>query len=1030
MKKIISVFLSLSILFIGVPYTAYAISNTPEISVEEFSAEYRELQSEYDGELVSEIVFEEKSEFYHLNGELMPLIDDYGNELSIDIDDKNVELPKAVLDENSAEVEEIETKEKSSKRSSKVTVDEDYAEAIGYELEINDDKAVLTQPYQTHRLIVKSKYDINPLDSIEVVEGYNDLHIVQFDDLESTEKALEYYEKQRNIEYAEPDSIVSTLEYENAEPNENIDLNRGITYANHLSWGSESIGVDDYIDYLVNIDELPEIVVGIIDSGIEIEHEFLKDRLLRTHFNISDSGDYDSENDDKGHGTHVAGIVVDNTTENVKVKGYKVLNSYGSGTMEGVSLGIDQAVLDGVNVINMSLGGEGQSQTMNISVNNAINNGITVCASAGNSSLPAERFSPAGIENCITVGAIDENDTKPFWSNWGDCVDVVAPGVDINSSFLGNTYQSLSGTSMASPFVAAASALILSRIPNLNGYEVCDYLENNGRDWYTAHEEDSIDVFGLYGVPAIYIGNMTSFNKERTPAPQFSIKGGKYSNSVTIEITCEDENARIYYTLDGTRATENNGTLYTESIIIDRITRVHAVAYSDGKLKSLQSIENYFILSLDLEGNFEIASNGIITAYNGDNPYLIIPDKINGITVCGIGNSVFNKSKVKDTLTMIRLPETATYIGDKCFYACSQLWSVEGGNILYVGKYGFACHKLERIDISTIESLGAYAFAQNEGITEIINDKITFVSKCAFHGMQNAIYVNLPNVEIVDYWGLNGLMNAETILLPNVKQLGKEALYNCRMVKHLDLPELETLDSLGGQFGWMLNLEYINIPNLKGELPKNAFTLDVLLKNIDLREATSVGEKAFYSCYDLESVTFSNCLSTIGVNAFMNCSSLTDVSYDGIENEWKSIQIEKGNDYLKSATIYYSLDNTVLLAAIAQAKACSKAEYTKESLEALYAFADSFVFLANSHAEQSEYDAAVAAILDAIGQLDSLLNYSISTFNGTEIVLTNNKGETTSLTFADFLNEKCESLDVVEDGIVNAKDYAFLLKKY
>ena len=263
----------------GMPYVVIASNSTPEISIEEFSSKYKELQYEYDGELVSEIVFEENSDFYHLNGELMPLCDEYGNELSIDIDDKNVELPKAVLDENSAEIEEIETTEKSAKRNSKITVDEEYAESIGYELDIDDDKAVLTQPYQTHRLIVKSKYDINPLDSVEIVEGYNDLHIVQFDDLESTQKALEYYEKQKNIEYAEPDSVVSTLEYEDTEPNENTDLNRGITYANHLSWGSESIGVDDYIDYLGDIETLPEIIVGIIDSGLEFEHELLKERV-------------------------------------------------------------------------------------------------------------------------------------------------------------------------------------------------------------------------------------------------------------------------------------------------------------------------------------------------------------------------------------------------------------------------------------------------------------------------------------------------------------------------------------------------------------------------------------------------------------------------------------------------------------------------------------------------------------------------------------------------------------------------------
>ena len=1024
MKKVMAIIISISILSVGIPSFVYAARKTPEVSLDEFANQYTEMQKAYGGELVSEIVFEEKSEFYHLNGELMPLCDENGNELSFEVSKDSVELPKTVLDENSAEVE---ASEKPAKTSSDAVVDEDYAESIGYELEIDDDKAVLTQPYQTHRLIVKSKYDINPLDSIAVVEGYNDLHIVQFDDLKSTQNALEYYEKQRNIEYAEPDSVVSTLEYEEEEPYENSNLNRGVTYANHLSWGSESIGVDDYIDYLGDVETLPEIIVGIIDTGIELEHEFLKDRILRTNFNVSDSGDSDSENDDYGHGTHVAGIVVDNTTENVKIKGYKVLNKFGSATTEDVCLGIDRAVLDGVNVINMSLGGPGQSFTMMQSVSDAIFHGITVCVSAGNSAWNAEDFHPAGIESCITVGAIDENDVKPLWSNWGDVVDVVAPGVDIYSSYLDNTYKSLSGTSMASPFAAAASALILSRNPNMKCHEVCDYLERNGRAWWS--ESKPFEEL-LYGVPAIYIGNLSNDELIRTPAPQFSVDGGRYSYGITVELSCEDENARIYYTLDRTRATENNGILYTEPINIDKVTRIHAVAYSEGKLKSLQSIVDYFIMSLDPEENFEIDSKGIITAYNGNNSYLIIPDEINGITVRGIGKYVFNKSSVKETLTMIRLPKTVTTIADYAFWGCTELISVEGGNIHEVGRMGFCCHNIAHIDISELETVGEHAFAQNEGLTELINDRITHINRSSFYGMDNLIYVELPAVQTIGIWGLNHLMNAETILLPNVRVLGREALASCRALKTLDLPMLVSLDSSGQQFRGMVNLEEISMPNLTGAVPKQAFYLDYSLKNIDISGATSVEEEAFAKCMGLTSITLGNELTSIGKNAFQDCPNITDVYYDGTIAEWNNIQVEKGNDYLKSATIHCSLDITALLAAISQAKSCSKAEYTKESLEDLYAFADSFIELANSHAEQSEYDAAVTAILDAIGQLDSLLNYSISTFNGTEIVLTNKEGKTTSLTFAEFLNEKCTSLDVVEDGIINAKDYAYILKNY
>ena len=328
----------------------------------------------------------------------------------------------------------------------------------------------------SNRLIVKSKHDIPILDGVSIVEGYDDLHIVQFDNSASAKKALDYYNSNDLIEYAEADLTMTVTETSS-------DSSQYINYDNHLSWGSEEIGIDDYIDYLGNVEELPEIVVGIIDTGIDLDHEFLKDRIISTECNASYSGDSNSEDDDNGHGTHVAGIVVDNTTTNVKIKGYKVLDKDGAGELSNVILAIDKAVEDKVNIINMSLGAYGECDLMTNSVNKAVRNGITVCVSAGNSGDNALQYMPAGIASCITVAAIGQNDTRPFWTNWGQGVDIIAPGMSINSSFLDNTYEVLSGTSMASPFVSAASAMLISKNPSYNCDEVLSILEENSRDF-------------------------------------------------------------------------------------------------------------------------------------------------------------------------------------------------------------------------------------------------------------------------------------------------------------------------------------------------------------------------------------------------------------------------------------------------------------------------------------------------------------------------------------------------------------------
>ena len=281
MKKVISLILSICVVIAGLPMTVYAASSTPEISLDEFSVQLNALTEEYDSEYIPEITVEDGSEFCHVGGEAVPL--SVENEETATVTKDNFEIPTDGLKEY-----EILPEEESRISTFSVndipsnTLDKESAEDMGFEVDIDDDTVTLSKPYQTQRLIVKSKYDIDPLDSVAVVEGYNDLHIVQFDNEESAKAAQEYYKNQNRIEYAEPDLVVSAAEYDEVETTA-ADDDMGINYGNHLSWGSEAIGVDDYIDYLPSVDELPEIVVGILDSGIDYDHEFLKNRVIRSN---------------------------------------------------------------------------------------------------------------------------------------------------------------------------------------------------------------------------------------------------------------------------------------------------------------------------------------------------------------------------------------------------------------------------------------------------------------------------------------------------------------------------------------------------------------------------------------------------------------------------------------------------------------------------------------------------------------------------------------------------------------------------
>lgn len=837
--------------------TVYAASSTPEISLEEFSTQLNTLTKEYDNEYIPEITIEDGSEFCHVGGETVPL--SVENEETATVTKDDFEIPTdgfeeyEILPEEESGVSTFSVNDISSD-----TLDKESAEDIGFEVDIDDDTVTLSKPYQTQRLIVKSKYDIDPLDSVAIVEGYNDLHIVQFDSEESAKAAQKYYENQNRIEYAEPDLVVSASEYDEVETTA-ADEDMGINYGEHLSWGSESIGIDDYIDYMPSVSELSEIVVGIIDTGIDYDHEFLKDRVIRTNYNTSISGNENDENDDKGHGSHVAGIVVDNTTSNVKVKGYKVLNSEGRGLISDVIVAVEYAIEDGVDVINMSLSVKGESKEMEEAVNDATDAGIIVCVSAGNNGQPAEEYCPAGIESCITVSAIDKNDGKPIWSNWGNMVDIVAPGVSVYSTYMNNGYETLSGTSMATPFVAAASALLISNDPSLNADEVCGLLEDNGRVW---QHNDKLD--SLYGKMALYIGTITEYNKDRTTPPEFTVESGRYSDSVTIEIVCSDPNAEIYYTLDGSRASKATGLLYSGPIVIDKVTRVHACAYSGDKLKSLQAVADYYITVTDPEENFVIDTNGIITEYKGTNNYLTIPDTIGGIVVTGIGRNVFYASDI----AMVKFPDTLTYIGPWAFYNCKSLTAVYSKNMKVVDDWAFRlCLNLDTVDISQVEELGEYGFGNCSSLPSVYNDKLTRIEKGGFANLTFTIGVDLPNVTYVGNMGLTGLHNAEYINLPKVEELSTSALSHAFAVEELYFPELTTMTG-HLHFAQTHKLKNFYAPKLT-ILTEKAFS-DSYIEYLDLPSVEYIETEAFFNCrtkvIKLESVSeveekaFSNCL--------------------------------------------------------------------------------------------------------------------------------------------------------------------------
>lgn len=201
----------------------------------------------------------------------------------------------------------------------------------------------------------------------------------------------------------------------------------------------------------------------IIDTGIDLDHPDLNVDTQRSRSFVSGQTSVDDEN---GHGTHVAGIIgaknnnigVTGVASGATLVALRVLDEDGEGRLSGIIQAVNYVTQNGKagDVVNLSLGGEGTSATLDRAITQAANAGILFAIAAGNESKNSDTISPARVNhaNVFTVSAMNSQNTFASFSNFGSSVDVCAYGVRITSTYKDGKYATLSGTSMASPHVA------------------------------------------------------------------------------------------------------------------------------------------------------------------------------------------------------------------------------------------------------------------------------------------------------------------------------------------------------------------------------------------------------------------------------------------------------------------------------------------------------------------------------------------------------------------------------------------------
>ncbi|HKG66626.1 MAG TPA: S8 family peptidase [Solirubrobacteraceae bacterium] len=259
--------------------------------------------------------------------------------------------------------------------------------------------------------------------------------------------------------------------------------------------------------------------VAVIDTGVDLDHPDLN---VVGGTNCSNGRSYDDGN---GHGTHVAGTIgakddangVVGVAPGARVWAVRVLNNQGSGSWSSIICGLDWVTANAgtIEVANMSLGGTGSDTGcndggMHQAICRSVGAGVTYAVAAGNESDDAARHVPAAYDEVITVSALadfngkpgggaaptcraDVDDTFADFSNFGADVDLIAPGVCILSTWKGGGYNTISGTSMASPHVAGAAALYKAGSPGASPAQVKSALQSAGTlDWNDVDDPDPI----------------------------------------------------------------------------------------------------------------------------------------------------------------------------------------------------------------------------------------------------------------------------------------------------------------------------------------------------------------------------------------------------------------------------------------------------------------------------------------------------------------------------------------------------------
>lgn len=659
----------------------------------------------------------------------------------------------------------------------------------------------------------------------------------------------------------------------------------------------------DYAKGVINSSGIvyDDITVGVVDSGVWYNHEVYEGRYIKTGVNFSASGQANDEIDDNGHGTATSSIILMSTPNNVKVKGYKVIDSNGSATTSALIATLEYIIAerDKPQVLNLSIGGyEFNNNAMELfddAFKRLGDAGVSICVAAGNEYVLAEYNSIGGCDSVITVASCDNNGNFSSFSDYGRAIDITAPGEEVYCAVSGSqsnyTSTNMTGTSVASPYVAAACTYLLMQNPNYTPQEIKSIIKDNA---IKVSPEDEY-YYGSGILNCINLVDKGEQDNEIVP----SVVGGEYEgSSLSLALSSNTPDGQIYYTkYPGMPYLEYDGS----NIEIDQNMTISYALKKDGKFISNISSQSYTFNYTAQSSDFKITLGKISEVYIPDKKInVIIPGKLGLKTPTSIGASAFanknyNKVILPDSVTSLgagafnnaKIRElvgngVTKFGGKEVFASCSRLQSVTLPKLSAVTESAFEnCSSLNYIDFgANIKKLQTKAFAS----TAIVNadfPNAEYPSGSCTDVFYNAriFTCNLPLIDTLNESLFNGCAFLHKLTTKPIKTIFPNALRNTSIFD-MDLSQLTTLykgalsgvrienfyapgvtkiadtstattNTLGAKF---TQCTTINLPNLTGELTDSSLYYSTV-KNLILPKITAItSQKTFYNMPLLEFV--------------------------------------------------------------------------------------------------------------------------------------------------------------------------------